>query len=58
MLTREGNPKPFLDEMQKIHAWTAAFDYGDLDKVIADMKACNGLEKSRTFHELLLPPTR
>lgn len=58
VLTREGNPKPFLDAMQKIHAWTAAFDYEDLDKVIADMKACNAFEKSRTLHELLFPPGR
>ncbi len=58
VLTREGQPRPFLDAMQKIHEWTAAFDYEDLDKVIADMKACNAFEKSRTFHRLLLPPTR
>jgi hypothetical protein len=44
--------------MQKIHAWTAAFDYEDLDKVIADMKACNAFEKSRTVRELLFPPGR
>lgn len=55
VLTREGNPKPFLDAMQWIHKWTAAFDYEDLDKVIADMKACNAFEKSRVMHKLLLP---
>jgi hypothetical protein len=55
VLTREGSPKPFLDAMQHIHEWTAAFDYEDLDKVIADMKACNAFEKSRTFHRLLFP---
>ena len=27
--------------MQRIHEWTAAFDYEDLDKVIAAMKRCN-----------------
>ncbi|WP_222946038.1 Fic family protein [Paraburkholderia sp. UCT31] len=55
VLTREGNPKPFLSAMQRIHEWTAAFDYEDLDKVIADMRACNAFEKSRTFHKLLFP---
>ncbi len=55
LLTREGNSKPFLDAMQHIHAWTAAFDYEDLDKVIADMTACNAFEKSRSQHKLLLP---
>lgn len=55
VLTREGRPKPFLAAMHKIHEWTAAFDYEDLDKVIADMKACNAFEKSRTLHKLLFP---
>lgn len=55
VLTREGDPKPFLDAMQHLHAWTAAFDYDDLDRVIADMKACNAFEKSRIRHELLFP---
>jgi Fic/DOC family len=55
VLTRDGNPKPFLDAMQHIHQWTAAFEYEDLDKVIADMKGCNAFEKSRTHHKLLFP---
>lgn len=55
VLTRDGNPRPFLDAMQRIHAWTAAFDYGDLDQVIAAMKACNAFEKSRVQFKLLFP---
>jgi len=55
VLTREGNPKPYLDAMQHIHAWTAAFDYDDLDKVIADMKACNAFQRSRNQFKLLFP---
>lgn len=55
VLTREGNPKPFLDAMQNVHAWTAAFDYEDIDKVIAYMKTCNAFEKSRTQYRLLFP---
>lgn len=55
LLTREGNPKPFLDAMQHIHAWTAAFNYEDLDEVIAGMKACNAFEKSRTQYKLQFP---
>lgn len=55
VLTRSGEAKPFLDAMQKIHAWTAAFDYGDLDAVIALMKQCHAFEKSRIMHKLLLP---
>lgn len=56
VLTRAGDPKPFLDAMQWIHEWTAAFDYEDLDKAIADMQACNAFERSRVQHKLLLPP--
>lgn len=56
VLTREGNPSPFLDAMQWICQWTAAFDYEDLDKVIADMQLCNAFEKSRVQHKLLFPP--
>lgn len=54
-LTRGGNPAPFINAMQKIHEWTAAFDYQNLDKVIAAMKACNAFEKSRTQFKLLSP---
>jgi hypothetical protein len=55
VLTREGNPAPFLDAMQHIQEWTAAFDYEDLDKVIADMKACNAFQRSLTQFKLLAP---
>lgn len=55
VLTRSGQPKPFLDAMQKIHAWTAAFDYEDLDAVISLMEACHAFEKSRVMYKLLTP---
>lgn len=55
VLTREGDPAPFLDAMHKAHEWTAAFDYEDINKVIADMKACNAFEKSLVRHKLLTP---
>ena len=55
LLTREGSPKPFLDAMQHVHAWTAAFNYENLDKVIAGMKLCNAFEKSRTQYKLEFP---
>lgn len=55
VLTREGDSTPFLDAMQRIHVWTAAFDYEDLDRVIEEMKACNAFEKSRLQYKLLFP---
>lgn len=56
VLTRDGTPVPFLAAMQLIHRWTAAFEYDDLDGVVAGMKACNAFEKSRVQHKLLFPP--
>lgn len=55
VLTREGDPKPFLNAMQWIQAWTAAFDYEDLDRTIEAMAACNAFERSRVQHKLLVP---
>lgn len=55
VLAREGNPKPYIGAMQWIHDWTAAFDYENLDKVIADMQSCSAFEKSRVQHKLLYP---
>lgn len=55
VLTRDGNPTPFVTAMQKIHAWTAAFNYDDLDTVISSMKACNAFERSLVQFRLLTP---
>lgn len=55
VLTREGNPAPYVAAMQKIQAWTAAFDCQDLDRAIATMKACNAFERSQVQFQLLKP---
>lgn len=55
VLTRDGEPQPFLQAMQRIHGWTAAFDYEDIDAVIALMQQCHAFEKSRTQYKLLEP---
>lgn len=55
VLTRDGEPQPFLQAMQEIHAWTAAFDYEDIDAVIALMQQCHAFEKSRIQFKLLEP---
>jgi fido (protein-threonine AMPylation protein) len=56
VLTREGQAEPFVDAMDKMHMWTAAFQYDDLDAVISSMQACNAFEKSRSQFKLLFPP--
>ncbi|TCD47219.1 Fic family protein [Chlorobium sp. N1] len=53
VLTRQSRPEPFIEAMQHIRQWTAAFDYTDLDRVISRMKACNAFEKSRKQYRLL-----
>jgi Fic/DOC family len=55
LLTRKGEPKPFISTMQKLQQWTAAFNYEDLDQVIDSMKGCNAFEKSLMQYQLLNP---
>lgn len=55
VLSRAHDPAPFVAAMQKIQAWTAAFDYQDMDQVINDMQRCNAFERSRVQFELLTP---
>ena len=55
VLSRSGNPVPFIAAMQKIHGWTAAFDYQSLDGVIEKLKSCNAFERSRVQFQLLTP---
>jgi hypothetical protein len=55
LLTRHGEASPMLVAMQKIHQWTAAFDYEDLDQVISQMARCNAFERSLIQFKLLTP---
>jgi len=54
-LTRNADPVPFMNAMQRIHEWTAAFDYEDLDQVITTMTRCNAFERSPMQYKLLMP---
>ena len=55
VLTREHEPTPFISAMQKIQAWTAAFDFQNLDQAIEAMKSCNAFERSRVQFQLRTP---
>lgn len=57
LLTRNGQVAPLLAAMQKINQWTAAFDFEDLDHVIAQMTRCNAFERSLIQFKLLTPST-
>ena len=58
VMTREREPRSFIRAMQFIRRWSAAFDYENLDQVIASMRATNAFERSRVQHKLLLPAPR
>lgn len=55
VLTRDRDPRPYLNAMQRIHEWTASFNYENLDEVIRLMRACNAFERSRVQFKLLFP---
>jgi hypothetical protein len=55
VLARDANPTPFISAMQRIHNWSAAFDYSDLDQVIAKMTAFHAFERSQVQYKLLWP---
>jgi hypothetical protein len=54
-LSRQADAAPFMAAMQKIHRWTAAFNYQDLDDTIAQMAACNAFERSPVQFKLITP---
>ena len=54
-LSRQADAAPFMAAMQKIHRWTAAFNYQDLDDTIAQMAACNAFERSPAQFKLITP---
>jgi hypothetical protein len=56
-LSRMGNATPFITAMQKIHRWTAAFQFDDLDATIAQLAHCNAFERSLVQFKLLTPET-
>lgn len=58
VLTREGDPAPFVNVMGKLHAWTAAFDYEQLDALLAALRESNAFERSRTMYRLQMPDGR
>lgn len=59
-LTRQGDADGFIRYMGWLQQWSAGFDYGNLDGVIAEMKTCNAFERSRVEYRLLgaLPAAR
>ncbi len=55
LLTRSGEPKPYVDFMVRMQKWSAAFNYNDLDAVISAMRLCNAMQESPIRYQLLFP---
>lgn len=55
VLSRDGEPEPFVKAITKIQAWTAGFSYDDLDNVVAQMTACNAFQRSLVQYKLKMP---
>lgn len=54
--SRQGDAGPYIAAMQKIHRWTAAFRYDDLDDTLQQLTRCNAFERSPVQFRLLTPP--
>lgn len=55
VLTRQGDPAPFIKAMTFIQQWTASFEFESLDDVISIMRRCNAFEESLVQYRLLKP---
>lgn len=55
VLTREGDPSPFVKSMIEIQDWSSAFEYENLSQVIDDMSLCNAFQRSLVEYKLSLP---
>ena len=54
-LTRQNDPEALIRALLVIQAWTIAFDYSDIDALIAAVTETNALERSRTHFRLNMP---
>lgn len=51
-LTRSNIPEHFARSLSKMAVWSSQFDYGDLEALIAALKAANALEESPVQYQL------
>lgn len=54
-LPRNIDPVPLLRSMARVQAWSAAFDYSNLQNIWKQMAACNTFADDITRHKLLHP---
>jgi len=54
-LSRQNEPGGHIRALTLMQGWTVAFDYSDVDALIATVKATYALERSRRQFKLLMP---
>lgn len=54
-LSRQDDPAGLVRASTLTQAWTVAFDYADIDRLIAAVSRSNALERSRAQFRLLMP---
>lgn len=57
-LSRGDDPKPLVDFLVHMQAWSAKFSYRELGAAIAGMRSCNAFEESPVHFQLLTPTGR
>jgi len=54
-LSRQNEPAGHIRALTLMQAWTVALEYGELNKLIASVKATDALERSRSQFKLTMP---
>jgi len=54
-LSRQDDPTGFVRALRLMQAWTVAFDYSDVGRLIEVVKRTNALERSRNQFKLTMP---
>ena len=54
-LTRQDEPAGFIKSLALMQRWTTAFDFSNVDALIAAIKGTNALEQSRAQFKLTMP---
>lgn len=54
-LSRQNEPRADIRALALMQAWTVAFDYSEIDRLIASVKKTNALERSRNQFKLAMP---
>jgi hypothetical protein len=55
-LSNNADPAPFIASMTRVHAWSAAFDFGQpRDQLRAQLAACNAFQEDLHTYRLVFP---